>query len=100
MREYYIEANSFAAPFVGDTSHKFVVADSPEAALEQFVSGYTHPAGLYGALCYKDANARLKGEERTVRSLAKQPRTSAGRDYARQGRLRVSWTRSGFLRNR
>lgn len=66
-REYFITANSFAAPFVSDTSDKFVVAETPRAALEQFAAAYTHPAGLYAAECYTDANAFKKGEKPLAR---------------------------------
>ena len=61
MPEYFIIANSFAAPICSDTSDKFVVADTPRAALEKFAAGYSHPAGLYSAACYADANAERKG---------------------------------------
>ncbi len=69
MNEYFIVANSFAAPFVSDTSEKFVVATTPEEALKQYAAEYSHPAGLYAAVAYKDANAKAKGEEPVARWL-------------------------------
>lgn len=56
MTEYFIVANSFAAPFVSDQSTSFVEADSPTEALEKFAADYGHPAGLYAANCYASAN--------------------------------------------
>ena len=62
MTEYFIVANSFAAPFCSDTSEEFIEAADPRAALEQFAARYNHPAGLYAANCFRDANAKAKGE--------------------------------------
>jgi hypothetical protein len=61
--EYFIVANSFAAPFFSDDSTSFIEANSPREALESFASNYKHPCGLYAAVCYRDANAREKGEK-------------------------------------
>ncbi len=72
--EYFIEANSFAAPFFSDTSSGFVEADSPEQALLRFKDDYKHPCGLYAAVCYQDANAKHKGHE----PLAKWVSNAAG----------------------
>lgn len=60
MNEYYIIANSFAAPFMSDTSEGFVEAKTPKEALDYFAAQYSHPSGLYSAVCYKDANAKAK----------------------------------------
>jgi hypothetical protein len=62
MPEYFIKANSFAAPFFSDDSSGFVEAGSPEAALESFATAYSHPAGLYAAAAYASADAFHKGE--------------------------------------
>lgn len=61
--EYFIEANSFAAPFFSDTSSRFIIAESPADALLSFKEEYTHPCGLYAAVCYEDANAKHKGRK-------------------------------------
>ena len=61
--EYFIKANSFAAPFFSDTSSCFATGDSPEDALLRFKEEYIHPCGLYAAFCYKDANAKHKGDK-------------------------------------
>lgn len=58
--EYFILANSFAAPFFSDTSTSFESADTPEKALEQFAKNYKHPAGLFAAVCYESADAYHK----------------------------------------
>lgn len=63
MPEYYIEANSFAAPFFSDTSYRYVFASSPEDALEQFAKAYEHPCGLYSAAAYSSADAKNKGQK-------------------------------------
>lgn len=60
--EFYIVANSFAAPFFSDTDTAFVKAWSPGGALRTFAKSYSHPAGLYCADCYRDANAEAKRE--------------------------------------
>lgn len=67
MREFFIFANSFAAPFFSDTSDKFVTAETAAEALEKFAADYKHPAGLYAAVAYESADAFHKGGE----SLAK-----------------------------
>lgn len=61
--EYFICANSFAAPFFSDDSTDYVDAPSPKLALEKFASEYDHPAGLYAAVCYDSADAFHKGRE-------------------------------------
>jgi hypothetical protein len=53
--EYFIVANSFAAPFVSDRSEDFQEADSPEQALELFAARYRHPARLFAADCFASA---------------------------------------------
>jgi len=63
MNEYFIIANSFAAPFFSDTSEKFVEGINPEAALLSFVENYNHPSGLFSAWLYKDANSERKNEK-------------------------------------
>ena len=63
MTEFYIVANSFAAPWFSDQDSAFVKAWSPGGALRKFAASYTHPAGLYCANCYRDANAEAKGEQ-------------------------------------
>ncbi len=61
MNEYFIVANSFAAPFFSDQSTHFIAADSAEDALDKFILTYKHPLGLYSAAAYFDANDFHKG---------------------------------------
>lgn len=68
--EYFIQASSFAAPFISDTTTHFVAAASPEQALESLAEAYKHPAGLYSATCFRSADAMLKGEEPLARWLS------------------------------
>lgn len=70
MKEFFIVANSFAAPFVSDTSTGFVKGETPELALLSFVGGYSHPCGLYSAALYTDANTYHKGEAPLARWLS------------------------------
>lgn len=63
MPEFFITANSFAAPFMSDSSDAFVEAETPQAALEQFAAGYGHPAGLFSANAYESADAERKGAD-------------------------------------
>lgn len=72
MAEFYIEANSFAAPFFSDNSHGYVEAPDASAALTQFHAEYTHPCGLYAAACYTSADARNKGEQPLAKWLSNQ----------------------------
>lgn len=62
-QEYFIVARSFAAPFVSDNSTGFAQGSSPESAMEAFARTYSHPAGLYAAEVYTNANAYHKGEK-------------------------------------
>ena len=66
-REYFITARSFAAPFCSDESERYVEAETPKKALEKFASEYSHPAGLYAAECWTDANAYHKRQEPLAR---------------------------------
>ena len=70
MSEYYIIAQSFAAPFCSDESRSFIEADSPEQAINAFRDRYKHPCGLFSADCYVDANAHAKGSKPLARWLS------------------------------
>lgn len=72
MIEYFIRANSFAAPFFSDVSSDFETADTPKAALEAFAARYKHPCGLYAAACYASADAYHKGDEALAMWLSKE----------------------------
>jgi len=67
MNEYYIVANSFAAPFVSDTSKKWWNGINSADALLSFVKEYKHPCGLYVAWIYEDANHASKNPEKPLR---------------------------------
>ena len=60
--EYFINARSFAAPFVSDNWSEYIKSDSPRAALEQLAKNCTHPAGLFAAECYASADDFHKGK--------------------------------------
>lgn len=68
--EYFIVANSFAAPFFSDQSESFEDADSPEKALEAFAARYSHPARLFAADCFASATAYHKNEKPLARWLS------------------------------
>jgi hypothetical protein len=63
LKEFFITANSFAAPFFSDSSEQYIKASSPQEALETFAAEYTHPFGLYAAVCYKSADSYHKNEK-------------------------------------
>lgn len=63
MAEFYIEANSFSAPFFSDQSYAYVNADTAKLALESFADSYSHPAALYAAFAYSSSDAMKKGEK-------------------------------------
>ena len=57
MPEFFIVANSNAAPMVSDESVHYVDAESSASALERLVSHiYKHPCGLYSAAAYYSAD--------------------------------------------
>jgi hypothetical protein len=72
--EYFIVANSFAAPFVSDQSTGFEAASTPVLALSQYADRYKHPAGLYAAQVYASADAYHKGEKPIARWLSNHAR--------------------------
>ncbi|KKK95935.1 hypothetical protein LCGC14_2667850 [marine sediment metagenome] len=66
MPEFFVYANSNAAPFVSDSSREFVEASTPKEALRVFRKNYTHPCGLFAAAVYADANAYHKQDKPLV----------------------------------
>ena len=84
MAEYFVVANSFAAPLISDQSTEYVQGESPADALERFAAEYKHPAGLYAAALYESADAYHKinrcwpnGSAITNKSSRKRLKTSA-----------------------
>src|ERR1044072_4686078 len=69
MPEYFVVANSFAAPFVSDKWEQFVEGETTEAALGAFAASCGHPAGLYAAEIYADANSYHKRDQPLARWL-------------------------------
>lgn len=61
MPEFFIKAQSFAAPFCSDPSEAYRDALTAEQALNEFAADYGHPAGLYYAAAYASADAFHKG---------------------------------------
>lgn len=70
--EYFVIANSFAAPMFSDTTMEYVKGSTPREAMQKFVAEYTHPCGLYAALLYESADAYHKGKKEIVRFLCNQ----------------------------
>jgi hypothetical protein len=88
--EYFIVANSFAAPFVSDTSEGFEEADSPQEALELYASRYSHPARLFSADCFESATAYHKNQKPLARwlcnhEIARQAATKGKGSYSYEG---------------
>lgn len=67
MKEYFVKANSFAAPFFSDSSAVYVKGENPKKAMEKFVKEYTHPCGLYAANLYESADAYHKQRKALVK---------------------------------
>lgn len=63
MREFFIVANSFSAPFFSDQSTSYAKGTTAKTALEAFAKNYDHPAGLYAAQAYATADKYHKGEK-------------------------------------
>lgn len=76
--EFYIETNSFAAPFFSDSGHCYITAESAGEALEKCAYEYRHPCGLYAAAAYTSADARNKGEKPLARWLCNQAQRLEG----------------------
>lgn len=70
MHEYFIVANSNAAPFVSDTTTHFILAEDPAKAIGGLIAEYTHPMGLYAANVYQDANDYHKNKEPLLQYLS------------------------------
>ena len=70
MNEYFVVANSNAAPFFSDTSTQHVKGDSPGEALVEFVKDYKHPCGLYAAQLFASADAYHKHEPHLAEYLS------------------------------
>jgi hypothetical protein len=71
---------------MSDTTRRFVTAATPVEALELHAASYTHPAGLYAAACYEDANAEAKGARPLAKWLCNHE----------QAKLRLTADLSGF----
>lgn len=69
MKEYFIYAQSFAAPFFSDSSTDFVKAETPNEALEIFAKEYRHPTGLYSAGFFESSDDYHKGKSPIARWL-------------------------------
>lgn len=65
--EFFVWANSKAAPFFSDESESFMEAETPHEALGKFVESYDHPCGLFAANVYYDATAFHKNEQPLAR---------------------------------
>lgn len=77
MTEFFIVANSNAAPIVSDTSETYVEAETADGALVEFVAQYEHSFGLYSCNVYENADAYRKREEplakwRSKRAMAQE----------------------------
>lgn len=66
-KEFFIVANSFAAPFFSDDSTSYQAGEDAADALERFAKSYRHPAGLYFAAAYESADAFHKGGKQLAR---------------------------------
>jgi len=62
-KEYFVVANSFAAPFFSDTAEEYTKGVDPEDAMQGFVRFYGHPCGLYSVALYKSADPFHKSQK-------------------------------------
>lgn len=70
MGEFFIVANSNAAPFFSDTMHAYAKGADANAALIAYLATKPHPCGMYAAVAYASADAHHKGEEPLARWLS------------------------------
>lgn len=68
--EFFIVANSNAAPMVSDESVHYVEAISPSVAMDIFREQYKHPLGLYSAAVYTKADDYHKAKEPLLQWLS------------------------------
>ncbi len=61
--EYFVRSYSFAAPFISDEAFGYCKGSTVEEAIDIFRSNYSHPAGLYSAEIYLNADAYYKKEK-------------------------------------
>lgn len=62
-QEFFLAANSCAAPFFSDFSTSFVTASTADEAMRLFRKRYKHPSGLFAAQVFasaKDYHKRKK----------------------------------------
>jgi len=64
MKEYFIIANTFAAPFVSETIETFTKGKDAKDAMKNFIDG--HKNEIYSARGYKNADAFYKKEKPVV----------------------------------
>lgn len=100
--EYFIVANSFAAPFFSDTSESFEEADSPKEALRLFAARYSHPARLFAADVYASATDYHKAKPPLARwlcnqEIARQKATKSKGAYCCEGVAPGRFTINGEL---
>ena len=81
-REFFVVANSGAAPFFSDTTKGFVGGLTAVLALEAFKEEYSHPCGLYSAGIWLDANAYEKETEPLATYLSEKAKKA---ELLRQG---------------
>lgn len=70
MPEFFVVANSCAAPMVSDESFHYVEAPSSASALERLVTDYKHPFGLYAAAAYYSSDDFHKSHKPAARWLS------------------------------
>ena len=66
MPEFFVVANSFAAPFFSDTDEQYVKGKTAQAAMDTFRKKYAHPAGLFAAALFINVDAYHKGKKALV----------------------------------
>jgi len=71
MPEYFVVANSFAAPFFSDLSQEYIKGKTPTEAITRFRKGYRHPMGLFAAMLYANADDFHKEKEPLLVWLSK-----------------------------
>lgn len=87
MPEFFIVANSNAAPMVPDQSTYYQEAESSASAIERFVADYKHPFGLYSAAAYYSADEFHKGRPPAVRWLSHKALVAQSERKGQKGQL-------------
>lgn len=63
MAEFFVKAQTFAAPFCSDELVRYIPGEDPVEAVEAWVESRPHPCGIYYAAVYANADDMHRGRK-------------------------------------